>query len=129
MRSRFLRELRIARGSFAALAAILLVLPLMLGALPRPAQATADYVASLTGYSICSSIGMGQPAQKPIQQSPCESCMPGAMCPGLASTLPVFLSLLAPPRILAGILESQAQPLQTGFIAAVHAARGPPSLA
>ena len=129
MRSRVMRELRVARRSFAALAAILLVLPLLLGTLPRPAQATADYIAGLTGYSICSSIGMGQPEQKPTSQSPCESCMPGAMCPGFAAVPPVFLSLLAPPRMLAGILAPQAQPLQTEFIAAVRAARGPPSLA
>lgn len=125
----FFRELRAARRSFAALAGILLVLPLLLAALPRPSAARADYVASLTGYSICSSIGVGQPSQDPVQQTPCESCMPGAMCPGFASASPVFLSLLAPPLVLAGIMEPRAQPLQTGFITAAHAARGPPSLA
>lgn len=129
MRSRFLRELRVARRSFAALAAILLVLPLLLSTLPRPAQTTADYVAALTGYSICSTIGTSEPAQKSAPQSPCENCMPGTMCPGYAAVTPTFLSLLAPPRILAGILEPQAQPLQTEFIAAVRAARGPPFLA
>jgi hypothetical protein len=73
MRSRFLRELRVARRSFSALAAILLILPLLLSAMPRPAQATADYVAALTGYSICSTISMGQPAQKPTPQSPVKA--------------------------------------------------------
>jgi hypothetical protein len=51
------------------------------------------------------------------------------MCPGFSAVTPTFLSLLAPPRILAGILAQQAQPLQTEFIAAIRAARGPPSLA
>ena len=129
MRSRFLRGLRVARRSFSALAAILLILPLLLSAMPRPAQATADYIAAPTGYSTCSTISMGQTAQKPTPQSPCESCMPGTMCPGFSAVTPTFLSLLAPPRILAGILAQQAQPLQTEFIAAIRAARGPPSLA
>jgi hypothetical protein len=123
----FLSELRFARRRFSVLALLLLVLPILFSLVPRPNQATADYIAGITGYTLCSPLGEATQSGREIPQNPCQNCVNGVQCPVSAALVPHIIEMLNPERIVSGTLRTAARPLQYQIIAAINAARGPPA--
>ena len=129
MNSGFLKELRVTRRAFASLATVLLLLPLLFALLPRPSIASADYIAELTGSSICSSYAdpVGDHRGKQHKDWPCQNCLPGGMISALGAVAePVVLAIMV-PQTSRGLLLRADEPRvisQTGQ--ANNPTRAPP---
>jgi hypothetical protein len=121
-----LRELNLARRQFAILATLLLVLPLLFSLAPRPSEATATYIASLTGYDLCSQTGVAQQGERQVPQNPCQYCIAGSMCPVIDTATPLVAVFLTPQRVLSGALPVSRGHLQVRAFVGENGARGPP---
>jgi hypothetical protein len=125
----FLKELRATRRAFATLATVLLLLPLLFALLPRPSIASADYIAELTGSSICSSYAdpLGDHSGKQDKEWPCQNCLPGSMASALGAVAePVVLALLVPQTGRGQLLHADEPRLVSQANQTSNPARAPP---
>jgi hypothetical protein len=124
-----LKELRVTRRAFATLATVLLLLPLLFALLPRPSIASADYIAELTGSSICSSYAdpVGDHSGKQDKEWPCQNCLPGSMASALGAVAePVVLALLVPQTSRGQALQADEPRLVSQAGQTNNPARAPP---
>ena len=129
MRGRFFAELRGLRRHFAALGFLLLAVPLLINTLPRPSDAARQYIANLTGISICATDPGSIPVQgSPVPSNPCENSVGCAACPPVANASPVVLEILAPATILSAVLAGRNEDEEGYLFATAHPARAPPFL-
>ena len=129
MNSGFLKELRVTRRAFASLATVLLLLPLLFALLPRPSIASADYIAELTGSSICSSYAdpVGDHRGKQHKDWPCQNCLPGGMISALGAVAePVVLAQLSPQTKRGQLLQADEPHFESKTGPANNPARAPP---
>lgn len=129
MRGRFFAELRALRRHFAALGFLLLAVPLLINTLPRPSDAARQYIANLTGISICATDPGSIPVQgSPVPSNPCEGSTGCVACQQVATASPVVLDILVPASILTGILAGRDEDADGYLFATAHPARAPPFL-
>ena len=127
MRGRFFAELKTMRRHFAALGFLLLAVPLLINTLPRPSDAARQYIANLTGISICATDPGSIPVQgNPAPSSPCENSVGCAACPSVATASAVILEILAPATILSAVLAGRDEDGESYLFATAHPARAPP---
>lgn len=126
-RSRIMKELQLQARLFAALGFLLLVIPILLNTLPRPSDEARQYIAALTGISICAQdLGSTPVKGNPAPSNPCENSVGCAACPTVALASDVIIAILEPFAV------SDFKPLASigdtdGFrLATAHAARAPP---
>ncbi|MGL4489982.1 MAG: hypothetical protein ACRCU5_11125 [Rhizobiaceae bacterium] len=117
-----------ARRCFAALGALLLIVPLLLSVGPRPNEAMAQYIAGLTGTTLClPSNAAGHDGQE-TPHGPVEHCALVMHCAACGSIAPTLFALLSPQRILSGAMLAEPQSLKAQHLLVDRAARDPPTL-
>lgn len=115
------------RRQFAVLGLLLLVVPLLINTLPRPSDGVRQYIASLTGISICATDPGSIPVKgNPAPSNPCENTIGCAACPPVALAPETVETVLAPAEILGFLPEVRKQHGQSWRLAFAYPARAPP---
>ncbi|MGE0006818.1 MAG: hypothetical protein AB7S92_14645 [Parvibaculaceae bacterium] len=136
MRGRsFLEVLRHGRASWSIAALYVLLLPILLGILPKP-EPTAEFLLlrDLATAEICAMPGSGAAPGQPAQHQPdCILCPAACLCAGASAPLPPPTAAAAEPFFVRLALavpgpRDFALPASRLFVSDIQS-RGPPSLA
>lgn len=128
-----LAGLRRGRQSFAVATLYVLLLPILLGILPKPA-ATAEFLLlrDLATAELCTLPGSAKaPGQLPQHQPDCILCAPGCTLMGSTAAPPPVLTLIEPFFLHFTRAERQPQDFALpalGLFTSDIQSRGPPRL-